>query len=89
MERTAAESHVNEASQEHRCWGDKHELLAQGYPVRSVKQLTKKENNIEIKLPLFALELENTAKAREIHYLKRLLYTVVAVESYRPRSGLK
>ena len=67
----------------------KEELLAQWYPVRSVKQLTKKENNIEIKLPLFTLELDNTAKAKELYDLKILLYTVVALESYRPRSGLK
>ena len=42
-----------------------------------------------MKLPLFALELDNTAKAREIYKLKRLRYIVVAVESCRPRSGLK
>ena len=47
----------------------KEELLSQGYPVRSVKQLTKKKIT-EMKLPLFALELDNTAKAREIYELK-------------------
>ena len=67
----------------------KAELLHLGYPIRAVKQLTKKENNCEIKLPLYALELENNETAKEIYNLNRLMYTVVSVESYRPRSGLK
>ena len=67
----------------------KEELINAGFPVRSVKQITKFENNQNIKLPLFILELQNTAQAREIYNLNRLLYTVVSVESYRPRSGMK
>ena len=41
----------------------KAELIAAGYPVRTVKQLTKFENNQTTKLPLFILELENSEKA--------------------------
>ena len=40
-------------------------------------------------MPLFILELKNTSAAREIYNLNRLLYTVVAVEPYRPRAGMK
>ena len=65
------------------------ELLHLVYLLRAVKQLIKKENNCEIKLPLYALELENNETAREIYNIKRLMYTVVSVESYRPCSGLK
>ena len=43
----------------------KDEMLSQGYPVRSVKQLTRVENNTEIELPLFALDLDNSVKARK------------------------
>ena len=60
----------------------KEELLNIEYPVRSVKQLTKTENNTVIKISLFTIELENTEKAKQIYDLKRLLYTVIAVESY-------
>ena len=67
----------------------KEELTALGFPVRSVKQITKTENNQIIKLPTFPIELDNTEKAKEIYDLNRLLYTVVSVESYRPRAGLK
>ena len=67
----------------------KEALLQLDFPVRSVKQLSKTENNQVIKFPIFAIELENTEKAKEIYDLTRLLYTVILVESYRPRSGLK
>ena len=67
----------------------KSELIATGYPVRKVKQLTKFENNVTSKLPLFILELDNSDKGREIYDLKRLLYMVVSVEAYKPRSGMK
>ena len=40
-------------------------------------------------MPLFTIELENTEKVKQIYELKRLLYTVIAVESYRPRSSIK
>ena len=52
-------------------------------------KLTNTDNNTVIKKPLFTIELENTEKARQIYDLKRLLYTVIAVESYRPRAGIK
>ena len=65
------------------------ELSHLGFPVRAVKQFTKKDGDTIVKLPTFIVELTNTDKAKEIYDLKRLLYTVVAVESYRPRSGLK
>ena len=67
----------------------KTELIAAGYPVHTVKQLTKFENNQTTKLPLFILELENSEKGREIYELKRLLYMVVSVKAYKPRSGMK
>ena len=67
----------------------KQELINVGYPVRSVKQMTKFENNQVIKMPLFIVELDNTEEARKIYDLNRLLYTVVSIESYRPRSGIK
>ena len=41
---------------------NKAQLLSLGYPERSVKQLIKKENNTEMKQPLFALTLENNDK---------------------------
>ena len=65
------------------------ELSDLGFPVRAVKQFTKKDGDTIIKLPTFIVELTNSDKSKEIYDLKRLLYTVVAVESYRPRSGLK
>ena len=68
----------------------KQELINMQYPVRSAKQITKKEEDGTItKYPLYLLELENTDKGREIYDLTRLWYTVVSVESYRPRAGLK
>ena len=67
----------------------KDELINIGYPVRSVKQMTKFENNQIHKMPLFIVELNNTEEARKIYDLNRLLYTVVSIESYRPRSGIK
>ena len=67
----------------------KAELIELGYPVSSVKQLTKVEDNRTVKFPVFPVELDNTEKAREIYNLNRLFYTVVAVDSYRPRAGLK
>ena len=67
----------------------KAELITAGYPVRSVKQLSKIENNETIRLPLYILELNNTNKGREIYDLKRLLYKVVSLEAYKPRSGMK
>ena len=67
----------------------KSELIELGYPVQSVKQLSKVEDNRTVKFPVFPVELDNTEKAREIYNLNRLFYTVVAVDSYRPRAGLK
>ena len=67
----------------------KEELIALGYPVKSVKQLSKVEEDRTVKFPVFPVELDNTEKAREIYNLTRLSYTVVAVDSYRPRAGLK
>ena len=67
----------------------KQELLELQYPVCSVKQLSKTENDQTIKLPLFAVELDNTKKGKEIYDLTRLLHTVILIESYRTRSGLK
>ena len=40
-------------------------------------------------MPLYILELVNSEKGKEIYNLNRLLYTLVSVEPYRPRSGLK
>ena len=67
----------------------KAELIALGYPVRSVKQFVKTEDNKVIKFPLFPIELENTEKGREIFNLNRLLYMVVSVDSFRPKAGMK
>ena len=59
----------------------KAELLHLGYLVCSVKQITKKENNAETELPLFALELETNDQAREIYKWNRQMYIVVSLES--------
>ena len=67
----------------------KQELSLLGFPVRSVRQLTKKVDDRVIKMPIYLTELDNNDKAKEIYNLKRLFYTVISVESYRPRSGLK
>ena len=69
--------------------GIKLELTNLGFPVRAVKQFTKKVNDIITKLPTFIIELENSENSKEIYDLNRLFYTVVSIESYRPRSGLK
>ena len=67
----------------------KTELLALGYPVRTVKQFVKTEDGNVIKYPLFPIELENTEKGRDIFNLNRLLYMVVSVDSFRPKAGMK
>ena len=67
----------------------KPELSLLGFPVRSVRQLTKTVDDQLIQMPIFLTELVNNDKAKEIYNLKRLFYTVISVESYRPRSGLK
>ena len=46
------------------------ELSNLGFPVRAVKQFTKKVNETNTKLPTFIIELQNTEKAKEIYDLK-------------------
>ena len=42
----------------------KAELIELGYPVKSVKQLSKIEDDLTVKFPVFPVELDNTEKAR-------------------------
>ena len=65
------------------------ELPNLSFPVRAVKKFTKKVSETITKLPTYIIELENSEKSKEIYDLNRLFYTVVSVESYRPRFGLK
>ena len=62
----------------------KSKLIELGFPVHSVKQLTRIEENRTVKLPVFPVELDNTEKAREIYNLNRFFYTVIAIDFYRP-----
>ena len=55
------------------------ELISQGYPVRAVKQFTKKEGDKIFKLPTFLMELDNNEQGKKIFDLNRLFYTVVSI----------
>jgi hypothetical protein len=69
------------------------ELLALGYKVINVRQLTSTRPQTEgdrrvLALPLFVITLEQEEKSQQIFKLQKLNHIVLKVEAYRARTGL-
>jgi hypothetical protein len=69
------------------------ELLAMGYKVHNVKQMTTTHQQpaggrLTQALPLFLNTLERSEKSQEMFKLTQLHHIIIQVEAYRARTGL-
>lgn len=63
------------------------DLLAAGFVVRQVAQLTRRRDGDKVPMPLFLITLSQTERHEQIHQQKFILDLQVKIEEYRGREG--